>query len=58
MVGFAHQRVRAGEPVPGVIATTTGQALGDTIDAILLLAELMTADEIRDQVVVFLPFRG
>jgi len=57
MVGFAYQRA-AGESVPGLIVTTNDQAIGSTIDDILLLAEYMTEEEIRDQVVVFLPFRG
>jgi predicted nuclease of predicted toxin-antitoxin system len=58
MVGFAYQRVAAGEPVPGLIATTTEQSIGSAIDDILLVAEYMSEEEIRDQVVVFLPFRG
>ncbi len=58
MVGFAHQRVAAGEPMPGLIATTNEQSIGDAIEDILIIAELMTADEVREQVVVYLPFRG
>jgi len=58
MVGFAYHRVAAGESVPGLITTTNDQAIGAAIDDILLIAEFMPADEIRDQVVVFLPFRG
>jgi hypothetical protein len=58
MVGFAYQRVAAGEPVPGVIATTNQQSIGSAIDDILLIVEHMPEEEIRDQVVVFLPFRG
>jgi hypothetical protein len=56
MIGFAYERVAAGEHVPGVIATTIEQSIGSTIDDILLLAEAMPEEEIRDQVVVFLPF--
>jgi predicted nuclease of predicted toxin-antitoxin system len=55
MIGFAWQRVAAGEPVFGVIVTTNEQSIGSAIDEILLIAECMTEDEIRDQVVVFLP---
>ena len=55
MVGFAYQRVAAGELMPGLIATTNGQSLGDAIDDILVIAELMPAEEIRQQVVVYLP---
>lgn len=58
MVGFAYQRVAAGEPLPGVIAMTNEQSIGSTIDDILLIAEYMPEEEIRQQVVVFLPFRG
>jgi hypothetical protein len=58
MIGFAYQRVAAGEPVPGLIVTTNEQSIGSAIDDILLLAEYMPEAEIRQQVVVFLPFRG
>jgi predicted nuclease of predicted toxin-antitoxin system len=58
MVGFAHQRVAAGEPVRGLIVTTNEQSIGSAIDDILLIAEYMPEQEMSDQVVVFLPFRG
>jgi predicted nuclease of predicted toxin-antitoxin system len=58
MVAFAFQRVAAGEPVPGLIATTNDQSIRSAIDDILLVAEFMPEEEIRDQIVVFLPFRG
>jgi hypothetical protein len=58
MVGFAYQRVAAGDPVPGVIATTNEQSIGSAIDHILLIADYMPEQEIREQIVVFLPFRG
>jgi hypothetical protein len=58
MVGFAYRRVAAGEPVSGVIATTNEQSIGSTIDDIALIAEYMGEEEIKDHVVVFLPFRG
>jgi predicted nuclease of predicted toxin-antitoxin system len=58
MVGFAYQRAAAGEPVPGLIATTNEQAIGAAIDDILLIAEYMPDEELRGQVVVYLPFRG
>lgn len=57
MVGFAYQRVQTGEPVPGLIATTNDQSIGAAIRDILLIAESMPEDQIRDQIVVFLPFR-
>jgi hypothetical protein len=58
MVGFACQRVTAGEPVPGLIVTSNEQSIGAAIDDIALIAEYMPEEEIRNQVVVFLPFRG
>jgi len=58
MVGFAYQRVAAGEPLPGVIVTTNEQSIGSAIEDILLIAEYMPEEEIRNQIVVFLPFRG
>ena len=58
MIGFACQRVAAGEPMPGLIVTNGEQSIGLAIDDILLIAEYMPEEEIRDQVVVFLPFRG
>jgi predicted nuclease of predicted toxin-antitoxin system len=58
MVGFAYKRVAAAEPVPGLIVTTNEQSIGAAIDDILLVAEYMPEEEIRDQVVLFLPLRG
>ena len=58
MVGFACQRVAAGEPVPGLIATTNEQSVGSAIHDILLIAEYMPEEQIRDQVVVYLPLPG
>lgn len=58
MAGFAYQRLAAGESVPGLIATTNAQSIGSAIDDILLIAEYMSKEEIEEQVVVFLPFRG
>jgi uncharacterized protein (DUF433 family) len=41
-----------------VIATTNEQSIGSAIDDILLIAEYMPEEELSEQVVVFLPFRG
>jgi hypothetical protein len=57
MVGFAYRRVAAGEPVPGLIATTNEQSVGSAIDDILLIAESMPEEELRGQVIVYLPLR-
>ena len=58
MVGFAYQRVAAGEPIPGLIVTTNEQSIGSAIVDILLSAECMPEEEMKNQIVVFLPFRG
>jgi predicted nuclease of predicted toxin-antitoxin system len=58
MVGFVYQRVAAGEPVPGLIITTNEQPIGSAIEDIILVAECMAEEEIREQVVLFLPLRG
>jgi predicted nuclease of predicted toxin-antitoxin system len=58
MVGFANHRVVAAEPMPGLIVTTNEQSIGSAIEDILLIAEYMPEEEIRNQVVVFLPYRG
>ena len=58
MVGLVYERVAAGESAPGLIVTTNEQSIGSAIADFLLLAEYMPEEEIRDQVVVFLPFRG
>ena len=41
--------------MPGLIATTGSQSIGRAIDDVLLIAEFMPEEEIRDQIVVFLP---
>ncbi|HEV3078620.1 MAG TPA: DUF5615 family PIN-like protein [Gemmataceae bacterium] len=58
MIGFAYRRVAAEEPVPGLVVTTNEQSIGSAIDDILPLAEYMPEAEIREQAVIFLPFRG
>jgi hypothetical protein len=55
MVGSAYQRVESGRSVPGVISTTNTQAIGRAIEDILIIAECMPGDEIRDRVVIYLP---
>jgi len=57
MVGFAYERVAAGEKVPGLIVTTNEQSLGSGIEDIFLIAECMPMEEIIAQVVVYLPLR-
>ena len=49
---------RVDRPQVALIATTNEQSVGSAIDDIVLVAECMSEEEIRDQVVVFLPFLG
>jgi hypothetical protein len=56
MVGHAWDRVRAGRPMPGVIAVTGGCGVGRAVDDILLVANCYPEEQIRDQV-VFIPLR-
>jgi predicted nuclease of predicted toxin-antitoxin system len=58
MVGFAYERVTKGANVPGIIVTTNLQSVGSAIEDILLIADFLSESEMRDRVVVFLPFRG
>ncbi len=57
MVGFAYQRVAQSETMPGVIATIKEQSIGGAIQDILLIAECLSEEEMRDRV-IFLPYRG
>jgi hypothetical protein len=58
IVRFAFERVAARQLMPGLILTTNEQSIGSAIEDILLIAEYMSAEEIRDQIVIFLPLRG
>jgi hypothetical protein len=58
MVGLAYQRLASGEPMPGLIVTTNEQSIGSAIGDILLIAEFISEEEMRNQIVLFLPFRG
>jgi hypothetical protein len=44
--------------MPGLIVTTNEQSIGSAIDDMLLIVEYMPKEEIKNQVVVFLPFGG
>ena len=46
-----------GGHMPGLIVTTNEQSIGSAIDDILIIAEYVPGEEIRDQVVMFLPLR-
>lgn len=54
MVGFAWNRVRLGETMPGVLALLENIGAGRVIDDILLVALCFPPEEMKDQV-LFLP---
>jgi len=56
MIGFAYDRVTARQSMPGMIVTSNEQAIGSAIDDILLIAEYMTEEEIKNQLIIYLPF--
>jgi len=56
MIRHARKRTAAQGLVPGLIVTSYSQSIGSAIENILLIAECLSEDEIRDQFVVFLPY--
>jgi len=57
MLGFAFERVSSRDVLPGLIATTLLQSIGSAIDDILLIAHVMSREEIADRIVIYLPLR-
>lgn len=53
---YAYERVREGEPMPGVIEVGATVAVGPAIEDLLLLAECSFENELEGQV-VYLPLR-
>lgn len=54
MPNFAYDRVRVGQPMPGVFLVSDLMPLGQTIDEILLAVECLPPEECKD-VVRFFP---
>jgi predicted nuclease of predicted toxin-antitoxin system len=50
MPPFAYDRVRAGEPMPGVVVVSHLIPVGQAIDELELLLTCTSADELRDRV--------
>lgn len=50
----AYDRVRAGEPMPGVIVCPQSMSIGDTVEDVTLLAECSETGEWKNKV-VYLP---
>jgi predicted nuclease of predicted toxin-antitoxin system len=55
MVGFAWARVKAAQPMHGVLALREGVSIGRAIEDILLVAECYTAEEMKALAVVYIP---
>lgn len=53
---YAHDRIRAGQPMPGVIEIRRKALMGRVIDDLLLLAENSLENEWEGQI-LYLPFR-
>ena len=47
---FAYERVRAGQPMPGVVEVRRSLAIGQAIEEVLLVAELSLEGELEGQV--------
>jgi hypothetical protein len=58
MVGVACRRVADGQTMPGLIVTTKDQSIGSAIEDVLLIAECMSEEEVRNRVIVYLPLRA
>lgn len=55
MPNFAHDRIRAGEPMPGVFLVGNRMPRGEAIEQLALAVQCLTVDDCRDQVHYF-PF--
>jgi predicted nuclease of predicted toxin-antitoxin system len=53
MPNFAYDRVRAGQPLPGVFVVSDLMPIGQAIDEILLAVECLTLEECKDLVRFF-----
>jgi predicted nuclease of predicted toxin-antitoxin system len=54
MIGYAYERVIAGQPMPGLIVLHEELSIGQGVEQILMTAVCCTEDELRDRV-LFLP---
>ena len=57
MVSAGYERLNAGLSMPGLVVASHDQSIGAAINDILLIASCMTAEEVQNQIVVFLPLR-
>jgi hypothetical protein len=55
MVPHAWDRVRAGQPMPGLLALRENVGIGREIDDILLVATCYTEEEMAQEAVLYIP---
>jgi hypothetical protein len=55
MIAYAWDRVRAGQPMPGVLVLDDRMPIGDTIDALVLYATCGEPEDCKDKVVFLQP---
>jgi hypothetical protein len=53
MIGYAWDRVKAGQPMPGLLVRRKGTTLRQAIDGLLLIAHCGVAEDFRNQVRFF-----
>ena len=53
LLGFAYQRVRLGQPMPGVFLVSDNMAKGHAIEELVLALQCLFPDECRDHVTYF-----
>ena len=56
LIGFAYERVIAGQPMPGVVVLNQDMSLGDTVEQLVLIAACSPAAELEGTV-NYLPLR-
>lgn len=57
MIGHAWDRVRASDPMAGLIVTNLfRQSVGEIVEKIWTIAEIMAPEEVSDEAVLYLPY--
>lgn len=57
MIAYARQRVQTGQPMPGLIVMPPHRWIGKALSDVLLIANVCSPDELRNQI-VFLPLKA
>jgi predicted nuclease of predicted toxin-antitoxin system len=53
LLNFAHERVRAGEPMPGVFLVSDSQPIGQAVEELSVAVQCLSAEECKDLVTYF-----